>query len=271
MSFKDHFSGHANAYAKLSPRLSGRAVRLSRHADATAGRRARLRHRQRPGGGRAGRIISRWWSRAMAACLSCRTPSSIRTLRTSAISPSSRRCARHCRSGRRRASRALVRSRTFLSRSEARAETRRRAGVVDLWPRSRRAAASMRSCATSIATSSAATGRRSGAGWRSAYRDLPFPLQEIDAPTFQLNLQWDLDSLIGYIGTWSAVQRYKRATGEDPLPALRAEIAPCWASPIEAKTVTWPLHLRVGRAIWQPMMPHHDIAQISLGSPHDIG
>lgn len=82
----------------------------------------------------------------------------------------------------------------------------------------------------------------------SAYRDLPFPMQEISAPSFELRLQWDLDSLIGYIGTWSAVQRYQRATGVDPLPVLRAEIAPAWGSPVAAKTVTWPLHLRVGRA-----------------------
>jgi SAM-dependent methyltransferase len=81
----------------------------------------------------------------------------------------------------------------------------------------------------------------------SAYRDLPFPLQEVTAPSFQLDLEWDLDSLIGYIGTWSAVQRYKRATGEDPLAALRAEIAPIWPTPMEAKRVTWPVHLRVGR------------------------
>lgn len=81
----------------------------------------------------------------------------------------------------------------------------------------------------------------------SAYRDLPFPMREIEAPSFQLNLEWDLDNLIGYIGTWSAVQRYKRATGEDPLPVLRAEIAPCWPTPMEARRVTWPVHLRVGR------------------------
>jgi SAM-dependent methyltransferase len=82
----------------------------------------------------------------------------------------------------------------------------------------------------------------------SAYRDLPFPMSEVSAPAFQLILEWDLDSLMGYIGTWSAVQRYKRTTGEDPLPALRAEIAPCWPTPIEAKRVMWPVHLRVGRA-----------------------
>lgn len=82
----------------------------------------------------------------------------------------------------------------------------------------------------------------------TAYRDLPFPMHEISAPTFELNLQWDLDSLMGYLDTWSAVQRYKRATSEDPLPALRAEIAPYWASPLQTRKVTWPLHLRVGRA-----------------------
>lgn len=81
-----------------------------------------------------------------------------------------------------------------------------------------------------------------------AYRDLPFPMQEERAPEFQLELHWDLDGLIGYLGTWSAVQRYMGATGQDPLPALRAELAPCWGSPVEQRTITWPLHLKVGRA-----------------------
>ncbi|MFC4311051.1 class I SAM-dependent methyltransferase [Steroidobacter flavus] len=82
----------------------------------------------------------------------------------------------------------------------------------------------------------------------TAYRDLPFPFQELGAPQFQLQLQWDLDSLIGYLNTWSAVQRYKRTTGQDPLPALRAEMAPVWGSPLQTRTVTWPLHLKIGRA-----------------------
>lgn len=82
----------------------------------------------------------------------------------------------------------------------------------------------------------------------NAYRDLPFPLREISAPSFELRLQWDLDSFINYLGTWSSVQRYKRDKGQDPLPALRAELAPCWGSPVATKTVTWPLYLRVGRA-----------------------
>lgn len=81
----------------------------------------------------------------------------------------------------------------------------------------------------------------------AAYRNLPFPLQEIAAPPLRLELHWDLDALIGYIGTWSAVQRYGRATGNDPLPALRQRLEPCWGPATELHLVVWPLHLRVGR------------------------
>jgi SAM-dependent methyltransferase len=81
----------------------------------------------------------------------------------------------------------------------------------------------------------------------SAYRDLPFELREVAAPTFQLQLQWDLDTFIGYVGTWSAVQRYTKATGVDPLPALREQIEPWWNSPETPRSVVWPLHLRIGK------------------------
>lgn len=81
----------------------------------------------------------------------------------------------------------------------------------------------------------------------SAYRDLRFPWREIATPAFRLELQWGLDDLVGYIGTWSAVQRYTKARGEDPLPALRAELVQHWNSPAQARSVVWPLHLRVGR------------------------
>ena len=81
----------------------------------------------------------------------------------------------------------------------------------------------------------------------SAYRSLPFPFREEAAPTFELRLQWDLDSLVGYVATWSALQRYVKARGADPLPALRERLLPLWPTPEQARLVVWPLHLRVGR------------------------
>ena len=81
----------------------------------------------------------------------------------------------------------------------------------------------------------------------SAYRSLPFPLREIAAPEFELCLHWDLDALIGYLSTWSAVQRYVKALGRDPLPEMRRQLEPHWHPATLPRQVIWPLHLRVGR------------------------
>jgi len=83
----------------------------------------------------------------------------------------------------------------------------------------------------------------------AAYRTLPFPLRELTPPPLQLRLQWDLDTLVGYVGTWSATQRYAQALGVDPLPALRRRLEPHWGPPGELRPVAWPMHLRVGRPI----------------------
>lgn len=81
----------------------------------------------------------------------------------------------------------------------------------------------------------------------AAYRNLPFPLREISTPVLRLDLQWDLDALLGYISTWSAVQRYTKAVGSDPLPALRQRLGHHWNPGDALRSVVWPLHLRVGR------------------------
>jgi ubiquinone/menaquinone biosynthesis C-methylase UbiE len=79
----------------------------------------------------------------------------------------------------------------------------------------------------------------------NAYRDLPFPWREVAVPQFQLHMDWMLDDFLGYVGTWSATQRYTKVSGADPLPALRAQIAPLWGC--DSRPIAWPLHLRVGR------------------------
>jgi SAM-dependent methyltransferase len=81
------------------------------------------------------------------------------------------------------------------------------------------------------------------------YRTLPFPWREEPAPRFALETQWDLDQVMGYLATWSSVQRYKEAhRGDDPLPTLRQRLTPLWPVDGGARLVAWPIHLRVGRA-----------------------
>jgi SAM-dependent methyltransferase len=80
----------------------------------------------------------------------------------------------------------------------------------------------------------------------AAYRTLPFPLPRIATPQFSLALDWTAADLVSYIGTWSAVARYKDAVGSDPLPVLRERLALSWRDE-KTKRVSWPLHLIVGR------------------------
>ena len=78
------------------------------------------------------------------------------------------------------------------------------------------------------------------------YRTLPFPLEELPAPAFRLETDWTLDQVLSYLGTWSAVDRYRAAEGRDPLPALATELRSQW--PVGAsQRLGWPLYLRIGR------------------------
>ncbi len=80
-----------------------------------------------------------------------------------------------------------------------------------------------------------------------AYRSLDFPLAEIEAPAFFIEVEWNLPRLMDYLSTWSAVKRYRDERAHDPLPALMVELAPRWGDPGSLRSLQWPLFLRVGR------------------------
>jgi hypothetical protein len=80
------------------------------------------------------------------------------------------------------------------------------------------------------------------------YRTLPFPWAEEPTPQFSLATDWSLEQVVGYLASWSSVQRYKDAhDGSDPVPAIAAELATLW--PVRGTVrLNWPIHLRLGRA-----------------------
>jgi hypothetical protein len=80
----------------------------------------------------------------------------------------------------------------------------------------------------------------------TGYRELPFPFAELEPPNFAMQAEWTLSELLGYIGTWSAVQRFRETTGHDPLPELARELEEHWGTPARVRTIRWPLSLRVG-------------------------
>ncbi|MGC3965022.1 MAG: class I SAM-dependent methyltransferase [Rhodocyclaceae bacterium] len=81
----------------------------------------------------------------------------------------------------------------------------------------------------------------------NGYRDLPFPFEEIAAPAFAMEAEWDLPQLLGYIRSWSSVGRYIAEHGADPVSPLADELLALWGDPATRRTVRWPLTLRIGR------------------------
>lgn len=83
----------------------------------------------------------------------------------------------------------------------------------------------------------------------TGYRTVPFPFEELEAPTFEIALQWRLPELLAYLRTWSATSAFVEARGLDPVSELAEELAPVWGANDRRRRVRWPLSLRIGRPL----------------------
>jgi SAM-dependent methyltransferase len=81
----------------------------------------------------------------------------------------------------------------------------------------------------------------------SGYRTLPFPFPELAPPPFSMQEEWTLAELLGYLGTWSATQRFREIKRYDPVEQLAGELRPLWGNAASVRRIRWPLSLRVGR------------------------
>src|SRR6185312_6512310 len=81
----------------------------------------------------------------------------------------------------------------------------------------------------------------------TGYADIPFPFRELPAAEIAMEKIWDLDELLGYISTWSAVRGAREAGKEHMLTAFAADLAALWGEPRRRRLVAWPLNMRVGR------------------------
>lgn len=77
------------------------------------------------------------------------------------------------------------------------------------------------------------------------YRELVPPFPALDAPPFEMLADWEFDAVLGYLGTWSAVRRAASRTRRNPLDLLEAPLRSAWGAGI--RRVRWPLVLRAHR------------------------
>lgn len=78
------------------------------------------------------------------------------------------------------------------------------------------------------------------------YKNLPFPFREVEAPPLAIRESWDLPRLVAYIQTWSAYQRYLKERGADPLDVVGEELEAAWGDPSTLRPITWDIFVRAG-------------------------
>jgi SAM-dependent methyltransferase len=81
------------------------------------------------------------------------------------------------------------------------------------------------------------------------YATISFPFDELEATRFSATADWTLEQLLGYLGTWSASARYRRARGTEPVAEIAPAVEGAWGDPSSRRRVVWPLHLRAGRVL----------------------
>jgi SAM-dependent methyltransferase len=82
---------------------------------------------------------------------------------------------------------------------------------------------------------------------KEGYKTIPFPFKEIPAPKFEMSVNWDLDDLVCYMQTWSAVKRFSMGEKFNPLSLVMEELESLWGKRDKRKVVKWDINLRVGK------------------------
>lgn len=80
----------------------------------------------------------------------------------------------------------------------------------------------------------------------NGYRDIHLPWPQVTAPSLAMHATWSLPHLLGYLRTWTAVQRLEAEQGHDPLKQLTPLLSKAWGNPQDLHAVHWPLHFVAG-------------------------
>ncbi|KTD20065.1 ubiquinone/menaquinone biosynthesis methyltransferase [Legionella lansingensis] len=80
-----------------------------------------------------------------------------------------------------------------------------------------------------------------------AYTTIPFPFTREPTPSFFIEKDMNLNQLVGYLKTWSAVKEYQLHNQEDPIQLIINKLQDSWGEPNLKHTINWPLHLLVGK------------------------
>ncbi len=81
----------------------------------------------------------------------------------------------------------------------------------------------------------------------TGYATIDFPFQELVAPPFEIQLDWQLSEFLGYLFTWSAVRNAKEVGHQEVVFDFANDISSAWGDENIRRTIVWPINMRIGR------------------------
>lgn len=78
------------------------------------------------------------------------------------------------------------------------------------------------------------------------YKNIPFPFAEVQAPAFELKVDWSREQFSGYLSSWSSTRKFIQVNHADPVAPFIAQLDGLW-KPGEIKRVNFPLFMRLGK------------------------
>jgi len=78
------------------------------------------------------------------------------------------------------------------------------------------------------------------------FKNVVVPFEEIKAPHMTMSASWTFNHLVGYLSTWSALQKYIQVNSSNPIELVFEDLKQAWGG-VSEREVHWDLGIRVSR------------------------
>lgn len=77
------------------------------------------------------------------------------------------------------------------------------------------------------------------------YATIPFPFHNVETAMFNYSICWTIEHYLGYLNTWSSVQKYIKQHHKNPVSFIETDLRNAWGK--NTVEVTFPIFLKMGR------------------------
>ncbi len=78
------------------------------------------------------------------------------------------------------------------------------------------------------------------------YETVDFDYKSLPVKNFETTLEWQSEDMLGYVSSWSAIQKFIKANGYSPVSKLGEQLKNIWPKD-EVKKIVFPIYLKLGR------------------------